>query len=30
LGVYNTAAVVSAIGAQNGLLIKSDLKKYKL
>ncbi|MEI7620115.1 MAG: carbohydrate kinase family protein [Candidatus Falkowbacteria bacterium] len=30
LGVYNTAAVVSEIGAQNGLLIKSDLKKYKL
>jgi len=30
LGVYNTAAVVSEIGAQNGLLIKSDLKKYKI
>jgi fructokinase len=30
LGVYNTAAVVSEIGAQNGLLIKSNLKKYKL
>ncbi|PIT94258.1 hypothetical protein COT98_04570 [Candidatus Falkowbacteria bacterium CG10_big_fil_rev_8_21_14_0_10_39_9] len=30
LGVYNTAAVVSGIGAQNGLLLKSDLKKYKI
>jgi sugar/nucleoside kinase (ribokinase family) len=30
LGVYNTAAVVSEIGAQNGLLLKADLKKYKL
>lgn len=30
LGAYNTAAVVSEIGAQNGLLIKANLKKYKL
>lgn len=30
LGVHNTAAVVSEIGAQNGLLIKSDLKKCKI
>ncbi|MFA4942167.1 MAG: PfkB family carbohydrate kinase [Patescibacteria group bacterium] len=30
LGAYNTAAVISEIGAQNGLLVKSDLKKYKL
>jgi len=30
LAVYNTAAVVSEIGAQNGLLLKADLKKYKI
>lgn len=30
LGTYNSAAVVSKIGAQTGLLCVSDLKKYKL
>ncbi len=30
LGTYNSAAVVSKIGAQTGLLCANDLKKYKL
>lgn len=30
LGTYNSAAVVSKVGAQVGLLHQSDLKKYKI
>lgn len=30
LGILNTASVVSAPGAQNGLLSKKDLKKFKI
>jgi len=30
LAVLNTASVVSKVGAQNGLLIKADLTKYKI
>lgn len=30
LGIYNSAAVLTQVGAQNGLLTKKDLKKLKL